>query len=257
MSAHPTRSDVLGRRSSGSGASWRQYAATGERAAHSVDLRDQRSSASPRSRPAASSPTRSTVSSGPGRCRGPGVQRPGDVVQVHADPVEFDPLPDAETVNGRLADGLPERPAAHVAARRHAGRSGPLGDLRGFRGRDAHADRAAPAFGLGLPGTSHVGRPPLVARGSVVRGSGGSPRGGSKGAQIQAENRLTTYRAARSALSALEPYLLLSSRNSGEIASIRGNPFPSRPPSPRVFQSRGHACVPRPSEASHGHNGSP
>ena len=39
----------------------------------------------------------------------------------------------------------------------------------------AHANHAGPAFGLGLPGTSHVGRPPLVARGMSLRGSGGNP----------------------------------------------------------------------------------
>lgn len=40
-------------------------------------------------------------------------------------------------------------------------RAGPLDDHRGLLGRDAHADRAAPAFGLGLPAMDHIGRGPL------------------------------------------------------------------------------------------------
>ena len=45
-------------------------------------------------------------------------------------------------------------------------------------------------------------------------------------ARIKAGNRLTTYRAARSALSALETHLLPPSIDSGGIASIRGNRSP-------------------------------
>ncbi len=54
------------------------------------------------------------------------------------------------------------------------------------------------------------------------------PIGRLRTARITAGNRLTTYRAARSALSALGLHLLPSSRNSGEIASIRGNRFSLR-----------------------------
>ena len=44
--------------------------------------------------------------------------------------------------------------------------------------------------------------------------------------RIKAGNRLTTYRAARSALSAFGSHLFPSSRNSEEIASIRGKRVP-------------------------------
>ena len=90
----------------------------------------------------------------------------------------------------------------------------------------------------------------LVARGNDVLGVRGHPPGGSKGAQITAENRLTTYRTARSALSALEPHLLPSPRNSGEIASNCGN-FPTlratvqvSGPEPHLFGPSGEGEIP-------------
>ena len=72
-------------------------------------------------------------------------------------------------------------------------------------------------------------------------------------ARITAENRLTTYRAARSALSALGPHLLPSSSNSGEIASIRGNRYPLTALSTTASPEAVRTLCPPPSEAWHRH----
>ena len=89
--------------------------------------------------------------------------------------MEFAPLPGAETVNGRLADRLTERPAAHVAALRHAAHPArsaiSAASAVVTRTLTVRLRRSASGFrGRALPGGL------LAARGMSKGGSGVPPR---------------------------------------------------------------------------------